>query len=127
MATMNPEQPDPFDEFLEPEEELQPPELSEIFLTDFNGNECVTLEGLDWIWPVDDREPLEVGGKGFIMPPTCEEQIPCYEKYGDEVCMKFVFDGPDLPGINANVPLPGALPLAVTAIAALLFMKGKKS
>lgn len=92
------------------DEYLSKPSFDSLFATDERG-ECVTEEGLDWLWPTDDREPVEFTGKGFKMPHTCVEMVPCHEKYGDEVCLKFAFGGSDL----AQTTLP-AVPLPPTGI-----------
>lgn len=105
-------------------EQQSPPPLESLFSSDQNG-ECVTEEGLDWIWPTDDREPVVLFGKGHVLPHTCEEFIPCYEKYGDEVCLKFVFNGSKIPPVNAQVPLSDSGLLMLTALAAIIFLKMK--
>lgn len=90
------------------------PDLTDIFVTDFSGEKCITEEGLDWVWPTDDREPLDIGGKGLFLPPTCtEHQKPCHEMYGQEYCLKAAFDGPPpLP----TVPLPPSMFMLGAAI-----------
>lgn len=106
-------------------EEITPPSMEDIFKTDFNGEECVTEEGLDWIWPEDDREPLDIGGKGFLIPPTCEEQIPCYEKYGEQACLEFVFGGGNVTNIP-QTPLAETGVFLITALVAVKLLKGTK-
>lgn len=108
--------------------EENPPELFEIFLTDDQGEECVTQEGIDWIWPEDDRTPLEISeaGKGWQMPPTCPEGlkfVSCEEQHGYETCLKSVFDRPPL----AAVPIGSSLPLILIAVVSLALVKGKKT
>jgi hypothetical protein len=98
----------------------QPVTLDDLLGTDFKGDPCLPEASLDAIWPRDDREPLVVVGKGLTLPPTCEEQVPCHEKYGDEACLAFVFNG---SGVDANVPLPGAGAVYVAALAALLLKR----
>ena len=100
---------------------MDKPTLEEFIITDFGGDKCITEEGLDWVWPIDDREPIDTGGKGLFLPPTCtEHQRPCYERFSEEYCMKAAFDGPDIP----NVPLPpSALMLGVACIATIVWKK----
>lgn len=105
--------------------EMPQPAVEDLFSTDQNG-ECVTEEGLDWIWPIDDRTPVDIGGKGLTLPHTCVEFVPCYEKYGEQACLEFVFNGSKIPSVNANVPLGETGAFMLTAIAAIAVLKMRK-
>jgi hypothetical protein len=65
--------------------------IEDLTLTEPDGTVCLPQDALDDIWPLDDREPLIVTGKGIMLPPTCEEI------HGRETCIKFVFGGEETP------------------------------
>lgn len=71
--------------------------LEDLTLTEPDGTVCLPQDALDDIWPLDDREPLIVTGKGITLPPTCEARPTCEEIHGREACIKFVFGGEETP------------------------------
>ena len=89
--------------------------LEHYLITNREGT-CLTEEGLDAIWPRDDRPPLLVDGKSpFKLPPTCEEgTLTLEEEVGRDVLISHVFDGDPLP--PPVVPLPGGALLLITAL-----------
>jgi len=97
-------------------------DLRDLFRTNINGEICVTEEGLDAIWPTDDREPLpmfEVFGKGWKMPPTCKP-LPVSEE--ERLAFAFGAYQPDVPA----VPVPSSLGLALVAVAALAVLRARR-
>ncbi len=118
MATVEPTTPDPFEPPLEEPQEADTIIFEDLLSRDASNTVCITEENLDLVWPRDpDQEPAVIVGKWFQMPPTCVgEFIPCEEKYGRDTCLAFVFDGPDLPNLNAQVPAPAAGILLLTAL-----------
>ena len=105
-------------------------DLTHLFRTNANGEFCVTQEGLDAIWPPDDREALplaEVFGKGFNMPPDCGEWTTTEEER-----MAFAFGAyqPDWPGGGGvdtpAVPVPPSLGLALVAVAAFGLLRARR-
>ena len=115
----------------EPIFEAAPVTLQSLLSKDAGGNDCLTEEALDNIWPRDDREPLVVVGKGVTLPPTCtSEFVPCYVKMGngddvlgDQLCREFVFDGPPIPQPHGVVPLPSAGVLMLTVVVGAAILK----
>jgi len=62
-----------------------------------------------------------ITGKGFQVPPTCKEHIPCDQKYDHDTCMEYVFGEPDLP--VPPVPISGTFPLLLIALVSFLITK----
>jgi hypothetical protein len=76
---------------------------------------CIRQEGVDAIWPDDDRAPLTVDGKTpFKLPPTCAENVQTFEEQvGYDTLLAFI-DGEPLP--PPAIPLPSSAVLLVTAL-----------
>lgn len=89
--------------------------IEDLTLTEPDGTPCITEDTLDDIWPLDDREPLIVTGKGIMLPPTCEARPTCEEIHGRETCIKFVFGGEETP----IVPLSEAAVFMGSALVAM--------
>lgn len=104
-----------------------------LFRTNAAGEFCVTEEGLDAIWPVDDREPLpmaELFGKGWKLPPSCGEWTTSEEErlafafgaYQPDPLPMVYYGGGPLP----IVPLPPSLALSIVAVSTLLLFKERR-
>lgn len=76
---------------------------------------CITEDGLDEIWPPDDREAL-ITPKWLKIPPTCTpDNITYEESVGRDTLISFVFDGPDVP----SIPLPPSGAVLLLTLAAI--------
>lgn len=102
------------------------PDLRDLFRTNATGEFCVTEEGLDAIWPPDDRDPLPMAdlfGKGWKMPPTCE---PWTVPEDERLAFAFGAYQPDwpVPAVDTPaVPLPPSLGLALVGALALAALR----
>lgn len=78
---------------------------------------CIRSEGIDAIWPKDDREPLLVDGKTpFALPPTCVEGVQTFEEQvGRDVLLNFI-DGDPLPPGHVPTPHTGLMLLSALAV-----------
>lgn len=63
--------------------------LDELVEVDLPGHKCLPASTFDLIYPEDDNvTPLDVGGKGVILPPICMPQ-PCEEALTPELAAAF--------------------------------------
>ena len=85
---------------------------------------CIRSEGIDAIWPRDDREPLFADGKvPFNLPPTCLPGAKTFEEQvGRDVLLDFI-DGDPLPPAYGEVPVPHAGLMLMTALAVGYFLR----
>ncbi len=126
MATVTPEiDPMELDHLMIVPEEIETPDLADLFSTNRDGSECVTEDGLDWIWPTDDREPIMFTGKGFEMPPTCVEFISCEEQHGRQTCLEFAFSSHQINPTPVSIGESGIF--LITAFVAVKLLKVIKS
>ena len=119
MATIESPKLDPVSIIVEKQEETIL--FADLLDKNEDGTDCITDENLDFIWPRDqETQPSVVVGKAFVMPPACDVPfISCEEKFGRDVCISFVFDGPSLP----PVPLSSSGIFLVIAFVALFINK----
>lgn len=102
--------------------ELLTPEGSLVFSKDRVGEPCVTEEGLDAIWPIEDGvEPLVITSKWFELPPTCGTSLA--DRFTDEELLAFVFNGSEIHSTIPAVPLPASFFMLASAIALLFWRK----
>lgn len=103
--------------------------LAELLEKDASGNDCITLDTLDLIWPRDpDVVPLEVAGKGVKLPPTCTSFfVPCEEKHGRDACIQFVFNGGDIPPPKVPLGAPGLFLASALVMVAVFKIRNRKS
>ena len=92
------------------------------FLVSNREGVCIRSEGIDAIWPRDDREPLFTDGKTpFNLPPTCVEGVQTFEEQvGRDVLLDFI-DGDPLP--PGAVPVPHTGLMLMTALAVGYFLR----
>jgi len=85
---------------------------------------CIRSEGIDAIWPRDDREPLFNDGKTpFKLPPTCVEGVQTFEEQvGRDVLLDFI-DGDPLPPPHGAVPVPHTGLMLLTGLAVIYFVR----
>ncbi|MHA7852232.1 hypothetical protein [Roseovarius sp.] len=85
---------------------------------------CIRSEGIDAIWPRDDREPLLVDGKTpFKLPPTCVDGVQTFEEQvGRDVLLNFI-DGDPLPMPPGEVPIPPTGLMLLSALAVGYFLR----
>lgn len=76
---------------------------------------CIRQEGIDAIWPEDDREPLLLDGKTPLkLPPTCLPGVQTFEEQVGRDTLLAFFDGEPLP--HGQVPLPSTAGLMIGVI-----------